>query len=439
MDLFKELTEGREKLCVVGLGYVGLPLAHALSNKMKVIGYDIDKVRINSYKNGKDVTKEIGDAALKSSRIYFTEDENDLKQAMVYIVTVPTPIHEDKTPDLSMLENACRTIGQQMNKGAIIIFESTVYPGVTEEVCVPILVKASGLEYQRDFGVGYSPERINPGDKVNTISNIVKIVSACNGQILEQVGKIYASITKGGIYPVSSIKVAEAAKLAENSQRDVNIAFANELAIMLEHLGIDTSEVLGAMDTKWNALGFRPGLVGGHCIGVDPYYFIYQAEKMGISSPLLSAGRKINDSMGLFVADRVIKNLILAGIRSSQARVAILGLTFKENCPDMRNSKVFDIITRLKQYGISPSVSDDVLEEVEGTLSLPFRLTTTNEITNINCLIVAVAHRKYRALSKCDIDRFFGDTPKNQRVVIDVKGILPKESLIKAGYTYWRL
>ena len=348
MSLFEKIKAGKESVSIVGLGYVGMPIAVAFANEgVKVIGFDLNIAKVNLYRQGIDPTHEVGDDAISKTTVQFTWDAVDLQKARFHIVAVPTPVNQDHTPDLSPVISASQVLGRNLTKGSIVVFESTVYPGVTEDVCVPILEKESGLKCGEDFKIGYSPERINPGDKIHRLENIEKIVSGMDAESLEEIKNVYDLIIKVGTYPVSTIKTAEAVKVVENSQRDINIAFMNELAMVFDRMGIDTAEVVEGMNTKWNALGFRPGLVGGHCIGVDPYYFTYEAEKLGYHSQIILAGRKVNDGMGAFVADAAIKQLILAGKAPKSSKVVILGLTFKENCPDTRNSKVEDIIDRV--------------------------------------------------------------------------------------------
>lgn len=376
MSLYEQLVKKYEKLSLVGLGYVGMPIAVAFAKKINVIGFDLNKEKINLYKNGIDPTKEVGDEAIKATTVEFTYDETKLREAKFHIVAVPTPVNQDKTPDLSPVEGASKILGRNLTKGSIVVFESTVYPGVTEDVCVPILEEESGLKCGVDFKVGYSPERINPGDKVHTLANIKKIVSGMDDESLEEIKNVYDLVIEVGTYPVSSIKTAEAIKVVENSQRDINIAFMNELAMVFDRMGIDTNEVVDGMNTKWNALGFRPGLVGGHCIGVDPYYFTYEAEKLGYHSQIVLSGRKVNDGMGEFVADAAIKQMILAGKVVRDAKVVILGLTFKENCPDTRNSKVADIIDRLKEFGVKPIVVDPWASERDASIDYGVELSS---------------------------------------------------------------
>lgn len=439
MSLYTDIVEKRSCLSVVGLGYVGLPIAVAFSEKVDVIGFDISNNKINLYKNGVDPTREIGDKFLAKSKILFTSDEKDLKKSNFHIIAVPTPINQDKTPDLEPVKNASIIVGRNLHRGSIVVYESTVYPGVTEDICIPLLEKASGLKCGIDFKVGYSPERINPGDKVHRIDTITKIVSGVDKASLDEIEKIYSLIISGGVYRAPNIKVAEAAKVVENSQRDINIAFMNELAMVFDKMGIDTKEVINAMNTKWNALGFCPGLVGGHCIGVDPYYFIYEAEKLGYHSQIILAGRKVNDGMGNFIGDAIIKELSLAGKVICDARVAILGLTFKENCPDIRNSKVSDIYKRLQEFGISPIVTDCWTNEEEVRQQYGITISDINSISNMDCIVLAVSHNEYRKLSIECLDRMFAEVENSKKVIIDVKNILNRDELQKLGYRYWSL
>lgn len=440
MSLYEKLVAGDEKLSLVGLGYVGMPIAVAFSKKIKVIGFDLNTDKINTYKRGIDPTKEVGDDVIGNTSIEFTSDESRLREARFHIVAVPTPVNQDKTPDLSPVEEASRILGRNLAEGSIVVFESTVYPGVTEDVCIPILERESGLKCGVDFKVGYSPERINPGDKIHTLSNIRKIVSGMDELSLEEIRKVYDLVIDVGTYPVSSIKTAEAIKVVENSQRDINIAFMNELAMVFDRMEIDTNEVVDGMNTKWNALGFRPGLVGGHCIGVDPYYFTYEAEKLGYHSQIILAGRKVNDGMGEFVADAAIKQMILAGKVVRDARVVIFGLTFKENCPDIRNSKVVDIINRLREYGISPAVVDPWVDKDEAMKEYNIEISSFSDVVGADCIILAVAHSDFRRLQLADLDRLFDQKLDNQeKVLIDIKGILNISELRNEGYRYWRL
>lgn len=438
MSLYDELIEHSQKIAVVGLGYVGLPIAVAFSKRVSVIGFDLNEQKIESYRLGMDPTNEIGEDALRKCSVVFTSDEHMLKEAKFFIVAVPTPITLDKTPDLTPVESASTIIGRNLKPGSIVVYESTVYPGVTEDICIPILEKISGLKCGIDFKVGYSPERINPGDKVHTLENIVKIVSGTDSQCLEEISKVYGLVIKG-IYRAGSIKVAEAAKVAENSQRDINIAFMNELAMVFDRMGIDTKDVIRAMKTKWNALGFYPGLVGGHCIGVDPYYFIYQAERLGYHSQIILSGRKINDSMPKMVCEAIIKRLVLANKVVTKSRVAILGITFKENVPDIRNSKVSDIIHCLNEYGIEPMVVDPVANKQEVTSECGFDLVSLGDLRNLDCLVIAVPHYEFKDIEWESIDCMFDKSNMKEKVIIDVKGILNRDEAEERGYCYWSL
>lgn len=439
MKLYDKIVEKKEKVSVVGLGYVGMPIAVAFAKKVNVIGFDLNNKKIDLYKSGIDPTNEVGNDEIKKTTVEFTADETKLREAKFHIVAVPTPINSDKTPDLSPVEGASRIVGRNLTVGSIVVYESTVYPGVTEEVCVPILEKESGLKCGVDFKIGYSPERINPGDKVHRLENIIKIVSGMDEESLDEIAKVYELVIEVGVHRAGSIKVAEAAKVVENSQRDINIAFMNELAMVFDRMGIDTKEVVEAMNTKWNALGFTPGLVGGHCIGVDPYYFVYEAEKLGYHSQIILSGRKINDGMGKFVADAIIKKLILANKVVRQAKVVILGITFKENTPDTRNSKVVDIIDSLKDYGIEPIVVDPEADADEAKHEYGIELTDIKEVEDADCLVLAVAHDIFKQMSWNDIDALYGDFDNKERVLIDVKSILDRKAIEEKGYSYWRL
>lgn len=403
MSLYEKIVSGKEKIAIIGLGYVGMPIAVAFARKVRVIGFDLNSKKIDLYKSGVDPTNEVGDE-IKATTVEFTSDEKALQSAKFFIVAVPTPINQDKTPNLEPVESASEIIGRNLMKDSIVVYESTVYPGVTEDVCIPILEKESGLKCGIDFKVGYSPERINPGDKDHRVENIRKIVSGMDEQSLQEIKKVYDLVIEAGTYPVSSIKTAEAIKVVENSQRDINIAFMNELAIVFDRIGIDTNEVVDGMNTKWNALRFRAGLVGGHCIGVDPYYFTYEAEKLGYHSQIVLAGRKVNDSMGEFVADAAIKKMILSGKAVRDAKVVILGLTFKENCPDIRNSKVKDIINRLKEYGIKPIVVDPWANKIDAMSDYGIKLKPLSEVKEVDCIIIAVAHDEFKKLTLEEIN-----------------------------------
>lgn len=439
MSLYEKIVNGDEKLAVVGLGYVGMPIAVAFAKKAKVIGFDLNCAKIQLYKSGIDPTNEVGDETIRNTTVEFTSDEKNLQEAKFFIVAVPTPVNQDKTPDLTPVEGASKVIGRNLTKGSIVVYESTVYPGVTEDVCVPILEKESGLQCGIDFKVGYSPERINPGDKVHTLANIRKIVSGMDEESLKEIKNVYDMVIEVGTYPVSTIKTAEAVKVVENSQRDINIAFMNELAMVFDRMGIDTNEVVDGMNTKWNALGFRPGLVGGHCIGVDPYYFTYEAEKLGYHSQIVLAGRKVNDGMGQFVADAAIKQMILVGKVVRDAKVVILGLTFKENCPDTRNSKVEDIIKRLEEFGVKPIVVDPWANATDAMKEYGVELKTMEDAKKADCIIVAVAHKEFRELTLDDLDTLFAKGANDEKILIDVKGLYNVKDVQNKGFSYWRL
>ena len=438
--LVENIKLGNKKISLIGLGYVGMPIAVAFANKgVKVIGFDLNSAKIELYKSGIDPTKEVGDDVIKNTTVEFTSDESKLKESRFHIVAVPTPVNQDHTPNLAPVIGASEIIGRNLVKGAIVVYESTVYPGVTEDVCVPILEKCSGLKCGVDFKVGYSPERINPGDKVHRLENITKIVSGMDDESLEIIKNVYNIVIEVGTYPVSTIKTAEAVKVVENSQRDINIAFMNELAMVFDKMDIDTNEVVDGMNTKWNALGFRPGLVGGHCIGVDPYYFTYQAEKLGYHSQIILNGRIVNDGMGKFVAESAIKKLIKAGKAPKKSKVVILGLTFKENCPDTRNSKVDDIIKTLNSYEIDPIVVDPWASERDAMHEYGVKLTSIDDVKDADCIIIAVAHKQFREFSLDQIKALYKDTEDEEKILLDVKGIYKVEQLEKSGLSYWRL
>nr|WP_256522613.1 nucleotide sugar dehydrogenase [Halobacillus sp. A5] len=437
--LYNDLLERKEKIAVIGLGYVGMPIAVAFANHVEVIGFDLNKKKVKLYKSGVDPTNEVGNKAIKESSLEFTSNEKKLKEAKFHIVAVPTPINSDKTPDLAPVEGASEIIGRNLTKGSIVVYESTVYPGVTEDVCIPILEKESGLKCGIDFKVGYSPERINPGDKVNTLESIVKIVSGMDIESREEIANVYELVIEAGIHKASSIKVAEAAKVVENSQRDINIAFMNELAMVFDRMDIDTNDVIEAMNTKWNALRFYPGLVGGHCIGVDPYYFIYEAEKLGYHSQIILSGRKINNGMGSFIVDAIIKKLILANKVVKKSKVVILGMTFKENTPDTRNSKVVDIIENLREYGIEPIVVDPEADVTETKYEYGIDLVDIKEVKDADCLVLTVAHDVFKEMSWEDLDSLFGDYSNKEKILMDAKSILNKSEVEEKGYSYWRL
>ena len=438
-DIYQGLISGKEKLALVGLGYVGMPIAVEFAKHVPVIGFDINEKRVNEYKNGIDATNEVG-AAIKNTTVDFTADPARLKEARFIIVAVPTPVNEDNSPDLRPVEGASRTVGQNMSAGSIVVFESTVYPGVTEDICIPIIEKESGLKCGVDWKIGYSPERINPGDKVHTLTTIRKVVSGMDEESAQEIKKVYDIVIAAGTYPVSNIKTAEAVKVVENSQRDINIAFMNEIAIICDKLKIDTDEVLAGMNTKWNALGFKPGLVGGHCIGVDPYYLTNAAEKLGYHSQIILHGRQVNDSMGGFVADAAIKEMIEAGMAPKKATVVILGLTFKENCPDTRNSKVVDIIRRLEEYDIHPVVADSWADSEVAKHEYGVDLVPIAEIPKADCIIVAVGHNEFRSMSMMQFKEMFKSELKDEeKVLIDVKSLYRMDELKASGMRFWRL
>lgn len=435
MTLYNDLLSGKEKLSLIGLGYVGMPIAVAFAKQVNVIGFDINADKVAKYKAGIDPTREVGDSAVAESGVDFTCDEARLKEARFHIVAVPTPINKDKTPDLRPVIGASTVLGRNLTKGSVVVYESTVYPGVTEDVCVPILEKESGLKWGVDFFVGYSPERINPGDKEHRLDTIVKIVSADNDKTLDTVARVYSLVAKAGVYRAESIKVAEAAKVIENSQRDINIAFMNELSIIFDRLGIDTKSVLAAAGTKWNFLNFKPGLVGGHCIGVDPYYLTYRAEQTGYHSRIILAGRRINDDMGKYIAGTLVKKLIGADVPVKNARVAILGFTFKENCPDTRNTRVIDIIDELKEYGIAPLVYDPVADKDEAFGEYGIEFCKKDALKGLDAVVIAVSHKEFEVLDPCAISGMLGDS----KVLFDIKGMLDKKECENAGLLYWRL
>ena len=440
MNLYNELISNKEKLSLVGLGYVGMPIAVAFANKgLDVIGFDLNKEKIALYQSGKDPTREVGDEKIRNSTVFFTSDEKDLRKAKFHIVAVPTPVNMDHTPDLTPVIGASEILGRNLTKGSIVVYESTVYPGCTENICIPILERESGLKCGEDFKIGYSPERINPGDKSHRLENIHKIVSGMDSESLEIIQNVYNIVIEVGTYPVSNIRTAEAVKVVENSQRDINIAFMNELAMVFDRMDIDTNEVVDGMNTKWNALGFRPGLVGGHCIGVDPYYFTYQAEKLGYHSQIILNGRIVNDSMGKFVADAAIKKMIQVGQASKKSKVVVLGLTFKENCPDTRNSKVYDIIKRLNEYGIEPIVVDPWASDRDAMREYRITLTKLEDVKDADCVIVAVAHNEFKKLSLSDIKKLYKICDDSEKVIVDVKGLYKVSELKESGMKYWRL
>lgn len=438
MSLYEKIVAGEEKISLVGLGYVGMPIAVAFARKVNVIGFDLNEEKIGLYQSGVDPTREVGDEVIKETTVEFTADPAKLKEAKFHIVAVPTPVNDDHTPDLTPVEGASRLLGQNLTKGSIVVFESTVYPGVTEDICVPILERESGLICGKDFKIGYSPERINPGDKVHRLETITKIVSGMDEETLDEVAKVYELVVEAGVHRAESIKVAEAAKVIENSQRDINIAFMNELSIIFNKMGIDTKAVLEAAGTKWNFLKFFPGLVGGHCIGVDPYYLTYKAEQLGYHSQIILSGRRINDDMGKYVAESVVKNIIKADLAVNGARVAILGFTFKENCPDTRNTKIVDIYRELQEYGITPMVVDPVADAREAEHLYGITFKDMADVKEMDAVIIAVSHEEFMSLKAEKIESFFKSDNK-VRVLADLKGILCRKEYENKGYSYWRL
>ena len=434
--LYTGLVSRQETLSVIGLGYVGLPIVTAFSRKIKTIGFDVNTEKVKRYQAGEDPTRELEAGVLQSVDTFFTSDEKRLREARFHIVAVPTPIYADHTPDLSPLRDASRILGRNLAKGSIVVFESTVYPGVTEEVCVPILEEESHLKCGTDFKVGYSPERINPGDTAHRLNNIRKIVSGMDKETTDVIGNVYELVVDAGVYKAKSIQIAEAAKVIENAQRDINIAFMNELSIIFNKMNLDTKSILEAASTKWNFLKFYPGLVGGHCIGVDPYYLIYKAEQMGYYSQIILAGRRINDGMGKYIAENCVKQLIAADKPVKEARVALLGITFKENCPDVRNSKAVDILQELGEYGITPIVVDQTADAEETRRLYGIELAGLEDVRDMDAVVIAVAHQEFKKLDIREINRFFRD---GKRVLIDVKGLFDREEYEAGGYGYWRL
>ena len=438
MSLYEKIKNNEGALSLVGLGYVGMPIAIEFAKRgVKVIGFDLNAAKIETYKSGIDPTNEVGDDVIKATTVEFTADETKLREAKFHIVAVPTPVNNDHTPDLTPVESASEILGRNLTKGSVVVFESTVYPGVTEDVCIPILERESGLKCGVDFKIGYSPERINPGDKVHRLNTITKIVSGMDAETLDTVAKVYEIVVDAGVHRAESIKVAEAAKVIENSQRDINIAFMNELSIIFNKLGIDTKAVLEAAGTKWNFLKFYPGLVGGHCIGVDPYYLTYKAEEVGYHSQIILSGRRINDDMGKYVAENVVKNLIKADKAVRNAKVGILGFTFKENCPDTRNTKIIDIVNELREYGIAPLIADPTADAAEAKRLYGVEFCGMADIKDCDAVVLAVAHDEFAKLTMSQIDEMFKNGEK--KVLIDIKGLLNRKEYEAAGYSYWRL
>ncbi|MGG3564217.1 nucleotide sugar dehydrogenase [Neobacillus rhizosphaerae] len=462
MNLYEKIVKREEKVSLIGLGYVGMPIAVSFAKKVDVIGFDVNKEKIELYKNGVDPTKEVGNEIIKLTTVDFTSDEKRLREAKFHIVAVPTPVKEDRTPDLTPIESATRTLGRNLTKGSIVVFESTVYPGVTEEFCVPILEKESGLKCGVDFKVGYSPERINPGDQEHRLETIIKVVSGMDKETLETVAKVYELVVDVGVYKAESIKVAEAAKVIENSQRDINIAFMNELSIIFNKMGIDTKSVLEAAGTKWNFLKFSPGLVGGHCIGVDPYYLTYKAEQMGYYSQIILSGRKINDDMGKYVAESTVKKMIKANKQINGSKVAVFGVTFKQNCPDVRNTKVVDVIKELEEYGVEVKVVDPLADKDDLWNEYRINPCCVEEIKEMDAVIFAVAHDEFKSICLEDVKKMFKtsgqmyihseamnevaaasefdtEAERNDHVLIDIKGVFNRAEAENSGFLYWRL
>lgn len=436
MKLYEQLVKKEEKLSLVGLGYVGMPIAVAFAKKINVIGFDLNANKIEMYKNGIDPTHEVGNDAISKTTVEFTSDEKMLREAKFHIVAVPTPVNEDHSPDLTPVEGASKILGRNLTKGSVVVFESTVYPGVTEDVCVPILEHESGLKCGVDFKIGYSPERINPGDKIHRLETITKIVSGMDEETLDCVAKVYELVVEAGVHRAETIKVAEAAKVIENSQRDINIAFMNELSIIFNKMGIDTKSVLDAAGTKWNFLKFYPGLVGGHCIGVDPYYLTYKAEMLGYHSQIILSGRRINDDMGKYCAENCVKSLIAVDKAVKGAKVAILGFTFKENCPDTRNTKIINIVNELQEYGIYPVIADPEADAAEARMLYGVEFADIRTIKGMDAVILAVAHKEFSSFSIEEMNSFYGD---DKKVLLDLKGLLNRREYENAGYKYWRL
>ena len=435
--IYEALINKKAKLSLIGLGYVGMPIAVAFSRKLEVIGFDLNEDKIQLYKKGIDPTREVGNEVISRCKVDFTSNESRLKESVFHIVAVPTPVNEDHSPNLDPVKSASCIVGRNLKRGSIVVYESTVFPGVTEEICVPILEKESGLTCGVDFKVGYSPERINPSDKIHKLETITKIVSGMDRETLDTIAKVYELVVEAGVYKAENIRVAEAAKVIENSQRDINVAFMNELSIIFNKLGIDTKAVLQAAGTKWNFLHFTPGLVGGHCIGVDPYYLTYCAEKIGYHSQVILSGRRINDGMGKYVAENLVKKLVYSDVPLKEANVVILGLTFKENCPDIRNSRVIDIIHELQEYGILPTVVDPQADDEDAMRSYGIRMISLEEVKNADAVVFAVSHREFVGMKRNEVDLLYGT--KEQKILIDVKGIFERREFEENGYIYWRL
>lgn len=437
MELYESLVERQERMAIIGLGYVGLPIAVAFSRKVNVIGFDVNVQKVHGYRSGIDITGEMGDREIKNCSVDFTSDTERLTGVKFFIVAVPTPVQSGNVPDLKYVQSASQMVAKKLTKGAIVVFESTVYPGVTEEVCIPILEAESGLRCGEDFKVGYSPERINPGDTVHRLENIVKIVSGIDEEALDVIANVYGLVIEAGVYRATSIKVAEAAKVIENAQRDINIAFMNELSMLFHQMGIDTKEVLQAAGTKWNFLHFSPGLVGGHCIGIDPYYLTYKAEDTGYHSQIILAGRHINDGMGKYVAQQIIKLLVRLKLDLSHVKIGLLGLSYKEDCTDIRNTKVIDIIDELQEYGIQPILVDPLVDKQQVYSEYRLELSDLSDLNELNVLIVAVPHESFAQMSFQEVDRMYSE--RQPKVLVDIKGVYNKADFESQGYCYWRL
>jgi len=433
----QDFQEGREAIAVVGLGYVGLPLAVALSQSFQVVGFDVSELRVQELMQGKDRTREVAPQDLTSARISYTSSAQDLAETRLIIVAVPTPIDANHRPDLQPILGASAAVGRHMSPGSIVVYESTVYPGLTEDVCAPVLERESGLQCGRDFFLGYSPERINPGDKVHTLEKIVKVVAGQNGQVADLLARIYGTVVRAGIHKAPNIRVAEAAKVIENTQRDLNIALMNELALIFQTMGIDTLDVLEAAGTKWNFLPFKPGLVGGHCIGVDPYYLTFKAEELSYHPQVILAGRRINDSMGEYVARTVIKRMIQAGTDINGSRIGVLGVTFKENVPDLRNTRVIDIIRELETFSVKVVSHDPLVDHEEARHELGLELAPWESLVDLDALIVAVPHSAFTSRALDELARCLRHPGRG--LLADIKGAFSREEAGNIGLKYWRL
>ncbi|MET3291867.1 UNVERIFIED_CONTAM: UDP-N-acetyl-D-galactosamine dehydrogenase [Brevibacillus sp. OAP136] len=437
MELYESIVDRQEKIAVVGLGYVGLPIAAAFAKRVDVIGFDVNSQKVAAFQNGTGWQELLEEESLSDRSITFTADEEMLRDARFFIVAVPTPVKSGNVPDLRYVQHATSIVGRHLRSGSVVVFESTVYPGVTDDICIPILEVESGMRCGVDFKVGYSPERINPGDKVHKLENIVKIVSGIDAEALETIAKVYELVIDAGVYRAKSIKVAEAAKVIENAQRDINIAFMNELAMLFNLMGIDTKAVLQAAQTKWNFLPFSPGLVGGHCIGIDPYYLTYKAEDTGYRSKIILAGRHINDGMGTYVAQQIIKTAVRLKLDIKNARIAILGLAYKEDCADIRNTKVIDVIHELNEYGIVPLVVDPLVDKEEAFKEYGIELSDLSALSELDLVVVAVPHAPFAEMSVTDFEKLYSDGQTN--IMVDLKGIFSRADYESRGIHYWSL